>query len=149
MTKKTLLVTFAAILGLGAAGACASRSDHGERADKAYGFISSRVDDALDDIDATDVQREKVNAVKDRLFEEAMSLREDNREARLSALEELERDQPDANKLHALVDSRMDEARKMMHEAVDGVLEVHGSLTPEQRAELVAMIEEKMAKHDH
>jgi periplasmic protein CpxP/Spy len=148
MMKKIALVTFAAVLGLGALSACAARTDPGsERADKAYGFLTNRVDDALDDLEATDDQRVKVNAVKDRLFDEAMSFRDDNKDARKAAIAEFMRDEPDAKKLHALVDARIDEARKMMHDTVDGMVEVHAVLTPEQRAELASMIEEKMARH--
>ena len=48
---------------------------------------------------------------------------------------------PDAAKLHALVDARADEMRKLAHEAVDAGIEVHGILTPEQREKLTKKIE--------
>ena len=54
------------------------------------------------------------------------------------ALTELKKDSADANKLHDLVDARMDEMRDKMHGLVDGLIEIHGTLTPEQRAELGA-----------
>ena len=58
------------------------------------------------------------------------------------------RDEPDAKKLHALVDERVDEMRALAHQAVDSAIELHGVLTPEQRAEIAKRVEERMAEHD-
>ncbi len=43
---------------------------------------------------------------------------------------------PDRARLHALVDQRIDAMRAFAHQAVDAGIEVHGVLTPEQRAKL-------------
>jgi len=152
-SHKTALKLFAIVgLALLASGAVACDGEHrsvaDRRADKAYEHVTARLDDTLDELAATGAQREQVHAVKDALFDEALALRKGSREARKVALEELKRDQPDAKKLHGLVDERMDEMRKLMHQAVDGVIELHGVLTPQQRAEIAKKIEERMAEHD-
>ena len=44
-------------------------------------------------------------------------------------------------KLHALVDARMDELRKLAHDAVDAGVEAHDVLTPAQREKLAKKAE--------
>jgi Spy/CpxP family protein refolding chaperone len=99
-------------------------------------FVTERVDDALDDVNATSEQREKIHAVKDRMLARAKELHGDRAAARATILEAWKADAPDAAKLHALVDERADAMRALAHEAVDAGIEVHGILTPEQRAKL-------------
>jgi Spy/CpxP family protein refolding chaperone len=104
-------------------------------------FVTDRVDDALDDLDATPDQRTRVHAVKDRMLAAAQQLRAGHREAHDALLGEWKSATPDAAKLHALVDARAEEMRKLAHEAVDAGIEVHGILTPEQREKVTKKIE--------
>ena len=146
MTRiKTLALALAA-LGMLSVG-CAADAQHRQHTGKAYEIISSRVDDVLDDVEADEVQRDKVHEIKDRLYESAQAVRDGSKESRQLAFDELRKDDPDAAKLHAMVDERVDEWRKVLHEGVDGVLEVHATLTPEQRQEIADMIEEHTARH--
>jgi Spy/CpxP family protein refolding chaperone len=104
-------------------------------------FVSARVDDLLDDVDATPAQRTQVNAVKDRLLEAAQKAHAGQDQARAAALAEWKAETPDAAKLHKLVDARIDEMRAFAHQAVDGAVEVHGVLNAQQRAKLTKKIE--------
>ncbi|MBW2453362.1 MAG: periplasmic heavy metal sensor [Deltaproteobacteria bacterium] len=148
-TPKLLALIALALLAVGAI-ACTGdhRSAAERRADKIHERITARLDDGLDELEATAEQRTKVHAIKDELFDEAMELRKGSKEVRKAALEELKRDEPDAKKLHDLVDERAEEMRALAHQAVDGAIELHGVLTPEQRAEIAKRIEERMAEHD-
>jgi len=110
-------------------------------------FITWRVDDKLEDLHATDAQKQTVNAVKDRLFEDGKRLAEEHQAARQEVLTQLESDTPDAQKLHALVDARIDSVRAFAHKVVDAALEVHRALTPEQRKQLATEAHEKMDNH--
>jgi Spy/CpxP family protein refolding chaperone len=75
-------------------------------------------------------------------------LREERRAMRASHLAELQSlkaevasSQPDAERLHALLDQMAKERTQFAHEAVDKFLELHATLSAEQRAELVGKIE--------
>jgi hypothetical protein len=48
----------------------------------------------------------------------------------------------DAAQLHQLVDARLPELRAALHQMVDGVAEIHDTLTPEQRRRLVEKVQE-------
>jgi Spy/CpxP family protein refolding chaperone len=122
-----------ALLGAFAGHGCGR---HGHDPAQVAAFVSARVDDALDDLDATPAQREKIHAVKDRLLADATRLHESHAGDRGELVAQWDAAQPDAAKLHALVDARVDEMRKLAHEAVDSAIEVHGILTPEQRAKV-------------
>ena len=146
---KLLALIALALLAIGTVACVGDHRSHADRrADKAYERITERLDDGLDELEATAEQRTKVHAVKDDLFNQALEMRKGSKEVRKVALEELKRDEPDAKKLHALVDERIDEMRSLAHEAVDKAIELHGVLTPEQRAEIAKRIEERMAEHE-
>jgi protein CpxP len=107
-------------------------------------MITWKLDDKLDDIDATDAQKKSIQGVKDRLFEDGKLLATEHQASRLEVLTQLESDNPDAQKLHSLVDSRIDAVRGFAHKLVDAAIEVHRTLTPEQRKELSTEYREKM-----
>ncbi|ADO74270.1 Spy/CpxP family protein refolding chaperone [Stigmatella aurantiaca] len=106
-------------------------------------IITWKLDDKLDDIDASDAQKQSIHALKDRLFEDGQQLAGDHKAARLEVLTQLESDRPDAQKLHALVDARIDAVRAFAHKVTDTALEVHRLLTPKQRQELASEFRER------
>jgi len=135
--KKTLAggaAGLAAIAVLAAfRGGCGGHS-HGRDPAEVAAFVTDRVDDGLDDLDATPEQRQRIHAVKDRLLAEGMKLRGTRGETHREILAQWDSAQPDAARLHALVDARIEEVRAIAHQGVDAAVEVHGVLTPEQRA---------------
>jgi protein CpxP len=142
MARYVLGFAVAAFVAVGAvaltgfAGGCGAHR-HGPR-DPAEiaAFVSGRVDDLLDDIDATPEQRTRITEVKDRLLAAGTKLHGGHAQVHDAIREEWTKDQPDAAKLHALVDARAEEMKAFAHQAVDAGVEVHGILTPEQRAKL-------------
>ncbi|RKH32814.1 periplasmic heavy metal sensor [Corallococcus praedator] len=106
-------------------------------------MVTWKLDDKLDDLDATEAQRSSIHAVKDRLLAEGQQLMEGQQAVRTEALAQLESPTPDAAKLHALVDSRIDAFRAFAHKATDAVLEMHRTLTPAQRQELASEYRER------
>jgi periplasmic protein CpxP/Spy len=110
-------------------------------------MITWKLNDKLEDLDATDAQKQTVSAVKDRLFEDGKRLAEEHQATRLEVLTQLESNAPDAQKLHGLVDARIDAVRAFAHKVVDAALEVHRALTPEQRKQLSTEYREKMDIH--
>jgi Spy/CpxP family protein refolding chaperone len=104
-------------------------------------FVTERVDDALDDIDATPAQREKIHAVKDRLLAQGTKLHGDHAALRAELLTMWKADQVDRTRLHAIVDARIDAMRAFAHAAADGAADAHDVLTPEQRAKVAKKAE--------
>ncbi len=116
---------------------------HGHPRDPAQlaALVTDRVNDVLDDLDATPDQRTRIDAVKDRLLADAQKARAGHEEVHAALLGEWKADAPDAKKLHALVDERIEALRGMAHEAVDAGVEVHGILTPAQREKVAKKAE--------
>ncbi len=137
-------VTLAAVLGVvaltGFAGGC---GHHGPGRDPAQvaKFVNARVDDLLDDVDATPDQRTKLHAIADRMLAEGQALHADQAQVHDTVLAQWKAETPDKAQLHALVDARMDELRKLAHDAVDAGVEAHDVRTPAQRETLAKKAE--------
>ena len=111
-------------------------------------MITDRVDDALDDLDATPDQRVRIHAVKERMIQSGRAFHESSAGGHEVVLEAWKSPNPDKARLHALVDERMDAARALAHQAVDAGLEVHDVLTPEQREKVTKKIERRMERRE-
>jgi Spy/CpxP family protein refolding chaperone len=145
MWKKTLVIGALAAAGIatltGFRGGC-GRPDHRDPAAVA-GFVTDRVDDALDDLDATPGQRTAIHAVTDRVLARVLQHRGEHDADRAVLLGEWRSASPDRARLHALVDQRAAEMTAMAHEAVDAAIEVHATLTPEQREKVARKVERR------
>jgi Spy/CpxP family protein refolding chaperone len=104
-------------------------------------FVTERVDDALDDLDATAPQRERILAIKDRLLAEGTKAHAGRDALHTELLAMWSADAVDRARLHAIVDERIEAMRAFAHAAADGVAEAHDVLTPEQRAEVAKKAE--------
>jgi Spy/CpxP family protein refolding chaperone len=109
-------------------------------------MITEHVEDTLDDLDATPAQRTTILQIKDQLVAKCLALHGDRAATHQAVLAEWNADQPDAAKLHALVDQRIDAFRAVAHQAVDSAIQVHDTLTPAQRAKLAKKIERHHAE---
>jgi protein CpxP len=151
--KKKIAIALVALTGLGLTVGIAGCNEQDpeeqrvERVERAHSFVTERVDDVLDDVEATSEQRTEVHVIKERLFDQMVEMRSSGGDVRAEAMEELAKDTPDKEQLHALVDERMDLWRGAMHNMVDEMVELHGVLTPQQREQIIAIIQEKMDKH--
>ncbi len=135
----TVAAGFALVAGLAMAGG--QRMLHGIHGGhgKAVAWI---VNGALDEIKATDAQRAKVLAVKDRMLAQVEKLHASHEATHAEIERQWAADKMDAAALHALVNSRIDELRGVLNQGVDSLIEVHDTLTPEQRTQLADLIEE-------
>jgi Spy/CpxP family protein refolding chaperone len=134
-TLPTLTVLLAALI---LPAACGGMHHHGDfdpaTADRR---ITGHLDDVLDDVKATDAQRARIQAIKSRLLPELAALASSHHKAQQELVAQLSSDHPDQARLHALVDQEIEALRAAAHKSVDGVVEAHATLTPEQRAPLV------------
>jgi protein CpxP len=152
MKTKIAVAAVAAALGLGllgAAGAYAGMNGMFERnhEKKVARFINMRVENMLDDISASDPQRQQVNQIKDELFEQGKALHASMQGAHQEFRAQWLSDRPDVNKVNALVDERIDALRGFAHKAVDAAVRLHGVLTPQQREKLAQMHEQEHEGH--
>lgn len=120
-------------------GGC-GRPDHRDPAAVAA-FVTDRLDDLLDDVDATPDQRTRIQAIKDRVLASAGRLQGTRQATREALLAEWKAEQVDRAKVHALIDQRAEEMKAMAHEAADAAIEAHDLLTPAQREKLAKKAE--------
>ena len=107
-------------------------------------IVTYKLDEVLDEIDATRLQRDEFHAAKDwmlSMVEDGMRARRADRQVFLS---EIKADAPDAARLHALLDQRIEEKRQLAHDILDTILDLHAILTPGQRDRLFQLVEERM-----
>jgi Spy/CpxP family protein refolding chaperone len=134
----------AVVLGVVAlAGFASGCGHHGHSKDPAQmaAFVSARVDDLLDDVDATPDQRTKIHGIADRMLEAAKQAHAGHDADRAAVLAQWKADQVDRQALHALVDQRVDALRALAHQAVDAGADAHDVLTPAQREKLAKKAE--------
>jgi Spy/CpxP family protein refolding chaperone len=137
--KTTLLaILLPATLALG----CGGPRHHGDLDPaRLNARVTDHLDDYLDDARASDAQRARIREVKDRLLPEGVTLATANRQAGRQIAEQLASDRPDQARLHALVDQQIEATRAYAHKAIDGALEAHRTLSPEQRAPLTKKLQ--------
>ena len=145
-TKNKLLVAGSALLAVvllsgfrGGSFGCGARDP-----ERVKQMITWRMDDRLEELKATDAQKKELHGLKDSLFEDGKRLFEEQRDARGQLLTQWEASNPDANAVHALVDSRVDAFRAFAHKLADAALEAHRILTPEQRQQVSTEVRERM-----
>jgi Spy/CpxP family protein refolding chaperone len=142
---KVSMAATAVVAGLvlltGFRGGCGGHGHDPARIERA---VAAHLEDALDDLKATGPQRAEVVALKDRLLKDGQALAAGQREAKRELLAQWDAEKPDAGKVHALVDARVDALRAFAHEAADAALQLHGILTPEQRAQVSRKIHRRV-----
>ena len=140
--KKMLLTALAlALIAGGTLGLTAFRH-HGDPA-RMEAFVTHRVDDLLDDVHATDAQRQQILAIKDKLVADLKTLRASHQDVHKQFLAQWQADRPDAASIHALIDQRASAMKGFADEVADAMIQVHGILTPDQRAQIT----KKMQRH--
>lgn len=143
----TLLLAVTALGGLLVA-ACHRPCARGRmNPEKIHKFVTWKIDDVLDDLEADETQRRQVHAVKERVFEEVAAMHAGRGEHKAQVRAELLSDAPDPELLHRLVDNKIDDVRAFVHKRLDDLLEVHAVLTPAQRQQLAEMLGEHAAQN--
>lgn len=130
--------TLALALGVGAAAHASHRGGGG-----LHGLGFHRV---LHDLDLTEDQEVMAVRLVRATREARRALREGQAARRATVEAQLASDTPDAARLHAMVDEVADERVALIHATIDRFLELHATMTPEQREQLVATIERLEAR---
>ncbi len=150
--KRKMIVATVGILAVGLlAGAAWGGVGRGMMRDpkKVDSFITWRITDALDDVKATEQQKQQILAIKDRLMPEVTRLMQE----RKSHHDEVKQLWLSGNvsqaEVRARIDQRMEEMRGLAYKVADGVLEAQKVLTPEQRAQLAERAEQMHQRGGH
>lgn len=104
--------------------------------------LDRRVDRALDRIKATGDQRRRVHKLKDSLLREAMPLHKSHQALHGRLQAEWASASPDRRGLHEAVDKQLNRVKSLIHLALDRAVDLHGVLTPAQRAELTRLADQ-------
>ncbi|MBI5445643.1 MAG: Spy/CpxP family protein refolding chaperone [Deltaproteobacteria bacterium] len=142
--KVVGVVAAAALLGAGLVTGCRA---HGRHAGATPAEIQERVDDGLAHlerkIDATEEQKAKIAALKDRLMPDLLNLRKSHDAAAREAASLWSAPSLDTAALDALVDTTVEELRGTAHKLIQAAAELHAVLTPEQRQKLADLHERR------
>jgi periplasmic protein CpxP/Spy len=140
--KKILLSTLV-VLGLATAALGLTAFRHGGHGDPArmQQFIDNRLSSMLDEIKATDAQRQQITAIKDKLVADHKALRASHAGVKQELLAQWQADKADAAKVHAIVDDRANGMKSFADEVADALIQVHDILTPDQRAQVAAKVQ--------
>jgi Spy/CpxP family protein refolding chaperone len=135
--KKIAAIAVAATAAIAVlAGFAAARFEHRDP-NRAYEFITRRVDQMLTEIKATDAQKAQINQLKDKLISEAKELRRTEHGLKHDAMTAIwGASEPNPDVVHAEVDKAVEAHRAFAHDAADALIQLRGILTPEQRAQL-------------
>ncbi len=140
--KKTLVTALTLVaVGVGGLTLTAFRGHHGDPAHMEQ-MVERRLTKMLDTVQATDAQRQQITSIKDKVLADGKALRAAHQGTRQQLLALWKSDQPDAAQVHALVDARTDSMKKFADEVADAMIQVHGILTPEQRAKIADEIQQ-------
>ena len=119
---------------------CASRDP-----ERMKQIITWRMNDKLDDLGASEQQKQAFSALKDSLLAEGQGLAQGQQGVRAELLAQWESANPDSRRVHQLVDERFETFRAFAHKVADSALEAHRILSPEQRQAVSAEIRERAA----
>jgi len=140
----------AALLGAAVVAGCGRHSRGGSRWSddpaRMEEHVKKHVDRLLSKLDATDEQRPKVYALRDRVMPDLLGLMKGKSAGKKEFVELWSQPTLDAAKLNALVDKRVDEFRVTGHNLANAAAEFHALLTPEQRQKLGKMCEKGWGK---
>lgn len=147
-SAATVVILGGATVLAGFAGGCHGHGHglHGRDPAAMAAAVTEHVDEALDELDATPAQRTKIHEIKDRLLASAQATHAGHEQDHAALLAAWRSPNPDRAALLARVDARIDAMRALAHEAVDDALEVHATLTPDQREKLARKAERRMSR---
>ncbi len=135
MLKKGLYVGLIALIVVSVAGLAGCRRHGGEH--KAA-FMIDYVSEVLD---LNDVQVEQLNRIKAEFVEESRQMHADRDEIRTEIIAQLKSEQIDPQRLKQLVAVKSAQMEELIDLMIMRLAEFHRTLSPEQKARLVAKLE--------
>ncbi len=134
MSKAMLMAMSMAAVGAAGCGG-------GNRAERMEKMVQWRVDDALDELDATQPQRERVQQLTKDALLKSKPIVEQALSSRTELMTQWKAAAPDSARVHQVVDAQLDTVRVFAHQLADSAIEVHQLLTVKQRDEVTERLE--------
>jgi len=136
--RIALALGIAGVLG-GATAALAAANGH--RGRNFQTMITNRVNHLLDEVNATDQQRQTINQVKDDVLAKLSQKRQQHADEHVRWMSALTADQVDVTALNAAADAKAQEMASTAKEIIiPALVKVHDTLTPAQRQKLAEMV---------
>ncbi|MCP5153242.1 MAG: periplasmic heavy metal sensor [Ectothiorhodospiraceae bacterium] len=120
---------------------------HGERGHGGADFMRKRIERMLDAVEATPDQRAAVDAALDELQTTLGPMRERGMEQREKLMTALAAPQVDREAIEALRREHLALSEGRSRAITDAIVEVAEALTPEQRAQALERMRERMERH--
>ena len=137
---RWILATIAGALVLVVGGMTWSAVAHSGKSwdgDRFERFVEWKIDDMLDEVDASDDQRERVRAIATAAIADMGEFREFKREGRQALVEALTQETVDREALETLRQNKLETADRASQRLLTALADAAEVLTPAQRAELV------------
>ncbi len=115
--------------------------------DKIERFVEWKIDGMLDEVDATDEQREQVRAITTAALADMEEFRDFKREGRQALVEALTQETVDREALEALRQNKLATADRASQRLLAALADAAEVLTPAQRQELAAELESHWRHH--
>ncbi len=126
--------------------AYSKRSWDGERFER---FVEWKVEDMLDEVDASDDQRERVRAIATAAIADMGEFRDFKRAGREALVDALTQETVDRAALEALRQSKLEAADRASGRLLTALADAAEVLTPAQRAELAEELDSRDWHHGH
>jgi Spy/CpxP family protein refolding chaperone len=138
MTRRRIKISFIALAMALLVGGITYKSahagfGHGRKAAIMKRIVSSHIDEVLDDAKVNDSQRQRIHAARDRVFSAFEDHRQKTGGSMEQALSLFEADQVDANQIAALRSAHEAERKALSDVVTQALVDVHDTLTPQQR----------------
>ena len=149
---RWILMTIAGALVLVVGGmtwsavAYSGKSWDGERFER---FVEWKIDDMLDEVDASDDQRTQVRAIATAAIADMGEFREFKRAGREALVDALTQETVDREALEALRQSKLETADRASQRLLTALADAAEVLTPAQRAALAEELESRDWRHRH
>ena len=103
---------------------------------------------AMGQLDLTDAQEQALDALKDEVRSEMLAGRAERLERKGDALDQLLAGEIDRAELHKQIDAEAARRTALAHRMTDRVLDLHDSLSPQQKADLAELIAEHQERRE-
>lgn len=134
LTSLFVVSSFLLLTGFG--GGCGHTSPE-KRAKRAQKMALSHVEDVLDEVDASDAQKQRILLHTTNVTKEGLALHAKHQGTKKFLYEQWQADKPNAPAIHTMIDERTEGVRLFLHKLADALIDTHQTLTPDQREEIV------------
>jgi Spy/CpxP family protein refolding chaperone len=111
-------------------------------------IVDAHVEEAMDKLEATADQRQKVSALEDKLLADVQTLRKAHRDAFTTLAGQFSQDQLDTATLDQTFAGQRQAMEQTRQDIRQAMVDLHDLLTPTQRQQLGSMVKERLSESD-